>query len=850
MQKSIKRAYARSVSVCALVCGAMILLSSAASAEDTQHKFDISAESTAHALNDFSKQAGVEILFPYDVASQTTAPAVKGSLSTKQALAQILVGSGLEIASENGKTITLRIAAEAAGISAIEQPTEVIVTGTHIRGANPTSPVHTVSRKDIELSGYSQISDVMRNQPENFGGGQNADVIQAQATNDGNRNISNGASVNLRGLGTDATLVLLNGHRLSGDTYFPGADISSIPLAAVQRIEIVPDGASALYGSDAVAGVVNMILRKDFAGTEISARVGDSARGGGGEQTYGALTGFTGHDSHLLASFEYSKRDGIIAAQRDRTRDVTPQTTLINPNERRSLFLNAGLDITDHVSLSFDGLLGDRAWTSASQVRSSTKAYTYAGYTPSFSLAAGLDVDLPGDWKIHTAAIASGSRNSASTRTAISYSVSHYKNDTQSLELTADGTLFATAAGPVKAAFGGGYRTERFRQSLPGQASYRLFSRNISYAYAEVLAPLVVPSPERTGLHELELSASARAENYSDFGSTSNPKIGLRYVPFQPLTLRTTWGKSFKAPAFLQLYEDSYLFLWDAGAVGGTGNGTVLMTFGGNPNLKPETSTSWTFGGDYKPMAGKPLTISATYFNIDYTNRVVQPVANYPAGLSNPLYAPFVQSAPSPAEQQTLINSAYEFDNYSSGAYDPAQVIAVLQDKYANASAQAISGIDLGYRQTFGFEHGALDTFANASWLSLKQKTISTVPAVELAGTIFNAPKFKARGGFSWRSGGWSATGIVNLVGEEIDNAASPEGDVASWTTVDATVSYRFPADAGLSKGVKVSLSASNLFDRSPPYTVSPTYYPGLHFDSTNSSIVGRFVSLTVTKAW
>lgn len=96
--------------------------------------------------------------------------------------------------------------------------------------------------------------------------------------------MNSASSANLRGLGADATLTLLNGHRLPYDSALQGVDISAIPLAAVDRIEILPDGASAIYGSDAVGGVVNVVLRRDFEGVTTSAQVGASTAGGNWRQ--------------------------------------------------------------------------------------------------------------------------------------------------------------------------------------------------------------------------------------------------------------------------------------------------------------------------------------------------------------------------------------------------------------------------------------------------------------------------------------------------------------------------------------------------------------------------------------
>src|SRR3546814_3559474 len=111
--------------------------------------------------------------------------------------------------------------------------------------------------------------------PQNFGGGQNPGVgIGAIGGGLTNRNVTGGSAVNLRGLGPDATLTLLNGHRISFGGLAQGVDISTIPTDVVERVEIVPDGASALYGSDAVAGVVNVIFRRSLDGLSIRTRLG------------------------------------------------------------------------------------------------------------------------------------------------------------------------------------------------------------------------------------------------------------------------------------------------------------------------------------------------------------------------------------------------------------------------------------------------------------------------------------------------------------------------------------------------------------------------------------------------
>jgi outer membrane receptor protein involved in Fe transport len=826
-----------------------LLAAPMAQAEAGRFQFDIPAENTAKALNDFARQSGIQLLFPYDAAVAFSAPALKGSLTREEALERLLANTNLEVASATATTITLRVVAKNAGPAAkAEEVIEVVVTGTHIRGGNPTSPVHTVTRKDIEQSGYSQVGDLMRSLPENFSGGQNPGVAAGAASiaNVGNSNISNASTVNLRGLGSDATLVLINGHRLSADSFFQGSDISGIPLGAIQRVEVLTDGASALYGSDAVAGVVNFILRKNYNGGELTARIGGASQGGGEEQTYSVLQGVSRSNWYALANAEYSTQKAITWGDRAFTPSSTPENTLLQPQNRSSLFLSAGRDLTDHVRMSFDGLVSERDSTRSNQSSTSQPRYFTTTVTPAYSAATTLDVDLPQDWKLRVTGVASGSRNNTRfDAPALSYSsVSHTRNKVQYVEMAADGTLFRLPTGDVKMAVGGGRRDEGYRTGSID------VSRTVNYVFGELLAPLVAPSADRKGLHELELSLSARAEDYSDFGQSTNPRVGLRYVPFEDLTLRGTWGKSLKAPSFDQMYSQSVLYLFDAADLGYTGAGQALLTYGGNPNLKPETSTSWTFGGEYRPPVASSLRLSATYFDIDYTDRIVQPVSPLGVGLSDPIFSPFVDYAPSSAMQADLFAAADDFANFSTGAYDPANLVAVLRDQYANATAQTVKGLDVGYRQSFILRSGDLSAFANATWLRLRQQTIVTVPSIQLSGTIYNVPKFKARAGLSWQRGGFSATGIANYIAAAKDTGVVPNADIGSWTTFDATLAYRFSSQSGLKRGAKIVLSASNLFDRNPPYTASGT--PGLdpHFDSTNASIVGRFVSLTLAKAW
>lgn len=851
--------YGKTVRRSASVFAIIVALSPSAipaSAADRTYSIHIPAENTALALNDFSRQAGVQILFPYDLAAAHQAPAISGQYTRDAVLKLLLAGSDLEVAEQSEASIALKQKPAVDGKKADAQAsdtTEVVVTGTHIRGGNPTSPVHVVTRQDLDQSGYTQVGDFMRSLPENFAGGQNPGVLGADTSNVANHNLSNASTLNLRGLGSDATLVLIDGHRLSSDGFSQGSDITGIPMAAIQRIEIVTDGASALYGSDAVAGVVNFILRKDYSGGEVAGSVGTSADGGGTERQLSVLDGISGTNWYLLGDVESGSQDGIVASQRQLTNKVTPQTTLLEPQRHNSFYIRGGFDLSTATSISMDGLLRDRYSTQSTQVDAASAAYNFRNYVPSYNLALAVDHKIGGGWRFHLTGVVAGSRDELWTGIpAYAYEGDYaYKNDLRYAEATADGPLVHLPGGDLQVAVGAGYRTEGFQSGLNDDLSKTKVSRDVSYAFGEMLIPLVYPSADRPGLNSLDLSLSGRTEKYSDLGGATTPKVGFRYVPLPGLTVRGTWGKSFKAPSFQEMYQASPLYLYPANWLGYAGAGAAMVKAGGNPDLKPERSTSWTLGMDYVPAFAPQAKFTATWFDVDYTNRVVQPVPNLAVALSSALYAPFVSTSPSVQQQSGLISAASEFDNFTGGAYDPPSVVAVIDDAYTNATAQTLRGVDISWRQQLNLGASRAELFADGTWLNLDQRTIVTAPDTRLSGTIFNPPKFKAKAGLNWISHGWTSTGTVNFISSELDTGVSPAAAIGSWTTFDATVSYAFQKKSGLACGLKITASATNLLDRQPPRAISPGQsYAGLFYDSTNASVIGRFMSLTVSKDW
>ena len=193
------------------------------------------------------------------------------------------------------------------------------VTGSRIKriDSETASPIQIITREQIDRLGAASVSEMMKSIPAS-----NTGII------DGNEVASytpGAGGVSLRGLGPQATLVLINGRRIAPFGFASGGqqtfvDVNSIPMDVIQRIEVLLDGASAIYGSDAMGGVVNIILRKDYQGFTLSANAGQSiAFGDAANQSVSATfgKGSLAQDGYnLMGNFSHNERDGVRATER------------------------------------------------------------------------------------------------------------------------------------------------------------------------------------------------------------------------------------------------------------------------------------------------------------------------------------------------------------------------------------------------------------------------------------------------------------------------------------------------------------------------------------------------------
>ncbi len=280
------------------------------------------------------------------------------------------------------------------------------VTGSRIRQVDveTAQPVLSITRSDIESQGFRTVSDIL----QNITAAGSPTISRSQPLSSGEA--AGGYYIDLRNLGANRTLILINGKRL-GITTDGLQDVASIPTSIIERIDVLKDGASSVYGSDAMAGVVNIITRRNYDGAEANAYIGEFSQGDGRKQNYDFVLGVTGERGSLTAAVEYLKEEEVWAHDRwysatsypgypqygvttvgqwgtfnqgtasapiwmapDRdgdaigiddfhrqiggvggdTSNTSDQMHVLNPLERRSFYLNGSYDISDDVRFTTD----------------------------------------------------------------------------------------------------------------------------------------------------------------------------------------------------------------------------------------------------------------------------------------------------------------------------------------------------------------------------------------------------------------------------------------------------------------------------------------------------------------
>lgn len=875
-----------------------------------------------------------------------------------------LLGGVAVVALAAGLATRPALAQTSAPTAAAPATSEIVVTGSRIRGVAPVgSAMVNLSRTDIVTAGPATTADILRTLPQIQGLGPSATAASAQ---NGAANVSRSSGINLRGIGVDATLVLFDGMRLpAAGTQGQLVDPSVIPAIGLQRVEVIADGASAIYGSDAVAGVVNLIMRKDFNGAEASARYG--AANGYSQYQFSGIIGRKWDTGSFTAAYEHTYNSDLLGSSRSfystyltpsggrdlranlcspgnivaggvtypiPANGVTPATAgslaagpanlcdnvknqdIIPTLTRDSISFNGRQEINEVVSVFTDGFASRRTGmnintrtssltvpsTNAFFVRppgflgsSETVNYNFGSVlgpnhvpliSDSYDIVGGVNFKLPAAWKgqvsvsygrsddesntrtnLDTAAVnkalASSDPNvaldvfggpptSAATLAAISdgYFVIKARTGQTVANAQADGPLFDLPGGAVRLAAGTEFRREELvgdlinGSAVAPTATFDMRSRTVFAGYGELYVPIVGSGNAMPFIQKLNLSLAGRLERYSDFGATSNPKVGVTWVPVSDLNLRASYGTSFRAPSLSQsdphssgwgLYADT---LPNLAGVNTPGIGIA----GGNPNLKPETATTYSAGGDWTPSFLPGARASLTYFDVNYVNQIVT-LRGTPGLTSTTPYAPFVIVNPTTAQINAVL-AAYP----QNQAINASTVTFIADGRAQNVGASHFNGLDFDFSYRWNWPVGTFQAGVAGTYF-IKINT-SVVPG----GTVFDAAnlinypqRLRDRFNLSWTNGSWRAVGYVNYVDSYKNNSVTPVQTVGAWTTVDANLSYDFSSLTSMPMlhGVTVALEAQNLFDKAPPFVNISTGY-----DPQSSNPIGRLVSVSIVKSW
>jgi iron complex outermembrane receptor protein len=415
-----------------------------------------------------------------------------------------------------------------------------------------------------------------------------------------------------------------------------------------------------------------------------------------------------------------------------------------------------------------------------------------------------------------------------------------------------DGPLFELPAGEVRMAIGGGYlHTFSVNSTVTsggGAPNIRTptisrsrVERDVESGYFEFFVPV---SSSDSAIGKLSMSLAGRYDNYSDFGNTFNPKVGLTWQPGAGLTVRGSYGTSYRAPALGDIAVDVQQISVNnfANAASPTGQTRVLWVRGGNDQLDPEEADIYSLGFDWEPDFASGLRLSATYFNIEYTNRIETPGNDTTILNRLDTLGEFVTWNP-PAE---VINYWLSHPAYAGASQDITQILAMVDGRKVNSGSVTLDGLDLNGTYEFDALGGSWRLGASATHLfKFKRSLSSQSPVINIIDTISNPLSWQGRAYATYRhDAGVSGTLYANYWGDYLNDTVNPVVKVDPWYTFDLNVRYDLPQSDGIFSGMGVTLDVKNVADRAPHYVQNGT----LAFDPQVGDIVGRFFVFGVTK--
>ncbi len=462
-------------------------------------------------------------------------------------------------------------------------------------------------------------------------------------------------------------------------------------------------------------------------------------------------------------------------------------------------------------------------------------------------------VNLLGDGKVNSTSVLDYIRGSTHSR---------FASTIWSGAVRGDGPLVNLSGGQARLALGAEHRDERFRsRTVSDQSRLEPYgstgtqgARNIEAVYGEIFVPVIGEANALPAFQSLSLSAAVRHERYNDFGSTTNPKFGLSWKPVSGLELKGSFGTSFRAPGFVELRQtpdsDVYFIYPVSDPQSPTGTSNVMYYRGNKTGMKPEKARTFTLGFVLEPALLPGLRLSSSYFDIRYKDQIVDLTSALLQMLNNrATYAALINDNPSLAMLQAAINSPNFIDYFGLQAAD---VDVFIDARTQNLAVVRQKGLDFEAQYQFPAGSGEARLGIDGTYLFRFTRAASaSAPAIDILNSINNPVDLRLRAHAGWTSGPLSALTSLNYVRGYTNSVVSPVEHVDAWTTIDAQLSYRFENKTGLLQGLAVALSATNLFDKDPPYAAfSFNGITAVGYDPQNANPLGRVVSLQLTKAW
>ena len=694
-------------------------------------------------------------------------------------------------------------------------------------------------------------------------GADNADLIDSAA---------------LRGLGSDQTLVLVNGkrrHSVSLVNLFgarnrgnTGTDFNAIPLLAIERVEILRDGAAAQYGSDAIAGVINIALKKS-PGCEAVAGYGQYSRGDGENYLASAYCGFeTSNGGSVAMTGEWLKRGRSDRAEKD-----NPRTIGDTKVDNRTFYLNGEVPVGDEVHFYFTGGLQDRAASSAAFGRGGIGSDDIPSRNSAAMYPDGYVPYINGDIKDRYAIVGAwGKVGEWRADLSQAYGYNELKNTISNtmnasianLDLIGGGlgispnkfyaggfafTQYTTnldfsryydaALAGVNVAFGAERRRENYEiwagvpgsyidadgpgggnagsQGFPGfQPGDATDQSRTSWAlYGDV---------ETNWTDRFMTDMAVRYEDYSDFGKTTTGKIAASFRVSDTFLLRSSISTGFRAPSLQQRYFSSTFTDFVSGEpvdVLLAPNGGRVANAAGIPALKEETSTGYTLGFTWNPTDNLAVTLDGYRIKID--DRIV-------------------------------LSGRFDTTDPNIGAI--LEQLGVGQAQFfVNSVDTRTQGIDLTVSHNTQVGDGELTTYLAFNHGTTKVTAIHAPPS--LAGRedvllsererLFieeGAPSTKATLSFDYSIGKWNPNFKIIHFGPQTLGTFSgppvPNAHYEAKTSADVSLTYSFTDNA------KLTLGAANIFDvfptrQNPDETDNGFKYDSVQFGLNGTSYFARF---------